>query len=715
VCITAARQEDLGNGHFRASGFVDLRFGESRIQCESLDRFQVKNADGTTSTSIEAQGNVVFIQGEERLAGERLRMDLDKNTGVFENAFGYVQPGVFIEARTIERLDADTYRIRKGTFTSCAQPNPRWSFSARSATLDLDKRLRASAVLFKVKNVPTPIFIPYLVYPISRDQRATGFLFPHFGSSSQRGFNTGGGFFWAMGRSFDQTYYVDRWSRFGWGYGHEFRYALRSPSRGNFRTYLFRRTDGPVPAWEYDLNWNAVQLLPARFRARVRVNLSSTVDFQQRVQEDFDLALRRNRFTSVGLDRSFAFGALRLTGDSRETFFPDGRGGIRVRLNRRLPSATLSSSSLRHKGTGLVLAYDLAGERLAFGDEIDEESFVDPYQRYDVFPRLSRPLAASFLRLTPQVGARYTRYGVTDTDPDRGLEGPPLERRYAEARVEMTGPTFSRVFNTPGNFYSPRFKHEIGPEAAWTYRSKVRAEDFEVIPRFDYNDFILGTNEVNYALVQRFLSKRRGPSGQLETHEFLNWRVGQTYYVDIAQGQNEFDPNYSSAVFGPGGVASHYSPVQSRVRFTPTRRFGSTFDLEYDVNFRQVRSLGLSASSNYERLGFNVGWFRSTRVSEVADERVPFTSAVRGSARLAVSPRHLTLSGSATYDALQKIWRQFSAGLRYDVQCCGFVVEYYRYDYNVRRESGVRWSIELANIGSTASFLGADGGVAGRR
>ena len=46
-----------------------------------------------------------------------------------------------------------------------------------------------------------------------------------------------------MSRSSDQTFYVDHYSKSGYGLGHEFRYALTSPSRGNFRTYGFRRTD----------------------------------------------------------------------------------------------------------------------------------------------------------------------------------------------------------------------------------------------------------------------------------------------------------------------------------------------------------------------------------------------------------------------------------------------------------------------------------------
>src|SRR6185295_11037121 len=94
-------------------------------------------------------------------------------------------------------------------------------------------------VVFRIKSVPA-FYLPIMYYPIRDDQRSTGFLLPHLGYSSVKGYEFGAGFFWAMGRSFDQTFYTDHYSKIGWGFGHEFRYAAESPSRGTFRTYAIR-------------------------------------------------------------------------------------------------------------------------------------------------------------------------------------------------------------------------------------------------------------------------------------------------------------------------------------------------------------------------------------------------------------------------------------------------------------------------------------------
>jgi LPS-assembly protein len=679
-------------GLFHYRGFVDLNTGDIRIQADTLDYKQTTRPDGTTQQSIVAEGNVVFMRGEERVAGRRLEMDIDKGSGVFEDARGYVSPGVFVEASRIERVDSDTYRIEGGKFTSCAQPTPRWSFSASSARLEVEDKIVAHNVLFKVKQVPA-FYTPYFMYPIQKDQRSTGFLFPHFGYSNFRGFNTGEGFFWAMGRSFDQTFYADSYSKFGYGLGHEFRYALDGPSRGTFRTYAFHpEAGGP---WDYDLDYSAQQMLPWKLRATLQVRQYSDLAFQQQIQDSLNLASSRTRRTSFNLARAFGKINFQALADSTETFFDEERA-----VNEHLPTVRLNQSARKIGRSGVVFQWEARGERLGLGNQ----DRVDRFERYDLYPRVSRPLSLSFLQVTPEVQLRYTHYGATVTD--EGIDGPSLDRRYGEASVDMRGPTFSRVFNSPGNFYSDKWKHIIGPEVTWTYRSRV--DEFDFIPKFDQVDYYLGTNEVRYSLVQRLLAKRPGPRGKLDSWEVFAWRISQTYYVQIADNQNEFDPNYSSSAFGPGGAPAHLSPLQSRLRFRPTPAFTTNFDVEYDVNFNQLRSLSLSGGVTRPRVNLQVGWSRALKLAEEAALRVPTRNTVRGAGRFYLVPGKLALEGSTDYDVLEKNLIQATGRVRYDVQCCGFIGEVIQSDYNTKQDRQFRFAIELANLGSMANFMGID-------
>lgn len=719
-----------GHGWYR--GVVDLTAGETRIQCDQMDLYETENADGSKGRKAVAEGNVVFIRAEERISGTRMTLDLESGVGVFENAMGYVQPGVFVEGRTIERLDADTYRVEGAKFTSCAQPNPRWAFDASSARIEIDDKVVAKNVVFRVKQVPA-LYVPYLVYPIREDQRSTGFLFPSFGYSSTRGVNVGGAFFWAMGRSLDQTFYADDYSKFGYGFGHEFRYTAASPSRGTFRTYVFQpQVEGAE--LDYDLDYQAQQQLPGKVRATLNVRQYSNLSFQQNIHDSLNLATTRTRRGSFNLQRTLGKTNVQLLADSTDTFFND-----RTRVNRHLPLLRFSMAPYKVAGSGLAFRYDARFERLENGTKNDANpngNRIFEYSRYDVNPELSIPMSLSFLQITPQVEGRYTYYSDS-LDEGGDPTGDVLRRSYFESSVEMRGPTFARVYNTPGNFFSEKYKHVIGPEFVYRYRSGV--EDFSNILRFDGVDTVRNTNQVQYSIVQRLLGKRpvsggqgvssrsqldragvganaaqqRGQAagdqaagGKEQPYEFLTWRVGQTYYEDPAS--REFDPTYSSNGFAGEG-ASRLSPLQSQLDFQPSPRFRTNFDVEYDLNDRVLRSMSLGANVSGERGRLLASWSRSE--SYVRNDRIiPARSSLRGTGRIELLPQRLSLELQGSYDFVLGRMLQSSSRLRYDVQCCGFLAEVIRYDYNERVEQQFRFSIELANIGSFGNFNGEERG-----
>jgi LPS-assembly protein len=699
IRVRADDQGWLGSDHWWGRGFVDVRLGDMRIQADRADVTKIVHPDGTTGHKLVAESNVVFLRREERLAGERLEVD-DTGKGVFTNALGFVEPGVFVEGARIERLDDDTYRVHGGKFTACAQPNPRWAFSSSSARIEVGDKIIARNAVFKIKSVPA-FYLPVVYYPIDESQRSTGFLFPHFGRSTTRGFNVGSGFFWAMGRSFDQTFYADHYSRFGWGLGHEFRYALDAPSRANLRTYAFRPKGGGD--WDWDLDWNALQMLPGQWKATLNVRQYSDLLFQQQFHDNFNYATTRTKRSSFALQRSFGSDVFLASADQTDVYF-----GEDTRVDGHLPSVSLRRFPRKIGRSGLSLSYDVHGEKLKRGFAGE----ADSYWRFDLAPEVSRPLSASFLTITPRVQYRYTRYGTSyapDAAGENALVGRPVNRGFAEAGIDVRGPTFSRVFDAPGGFYSDRFKHVIGPEITWLYRTRV--EDSQIIPQFDGTDYLFGANQLTYAIVQRFLAKRPGPGGRNAPYEFLNWRVFQTYYVQIGDNQGDFDPNYSSSAFGPGFRAEHLSPVVSRVRLRPTPSFSVDQTLEYDVNFKQIRRASAFGNLTTPYVSFSGGWSRSVRLAERPEDRRVAANSLRGQATLQLVPNKLTASGSADYDLINKFFWNVQGRLRYDVQCCGFVAEVIRYNFNGRDEQQFRFAIELAHVGSVGNFMGYDADV----
>ncbi len=187
--------------------------------------------------------------------------------------------------------------------------------------------------------------------------------------------------------------------------------------------------------------------------------------------------------------------------------------------------------------------------------------------------------------------------------------------------------------------------------------------------------------------MQRFYTKRRGLTGKPMPYEFLTWRLMQTYYVQINEGQSNFDPNYSSSAFGPGFLPEHLSPLSSRLKLRPSP--------EYSLRLQRRVRRELPAAQAHEparqrqhrpRLAERRLVALRCAPPTIPAERTVGSHTLRGSTAMELLAEAADLEGSADYDLLRDTLLQLRGQLRYSVQCCGFSVEHIRYNWNqVRR------------------------------
>ena len=110
------------------------------------------------------------------------------------------------------------------------QPTPRWDLHAGTVVLNIDHYTLLQQAVLKVKGVPM-FYLPILYYPTKKEDRATGFLIPTYGTSSLRGQSLHNAFFWAINRSQDATFLHDWFSKTGQGVGSEYRYNVGTRRR----------------------------------------------------------------------------------------------------------------------------------------------------------------------------------------------------------------------------------------------------------------------------------------------------------------------------------------------------------------------------------------------------------------------------------------------------------------------------------------------------
>ena len=163
--------------------------------------------------------------------------------------------------------------------------------------------------MLRVKDVPL-LYLPAFYYPMNKEDRSTGFLLPSYGASNLRGSTLSNAFFWAISRSQDATFFHDWTSKFGQGFGSEYRYVREAGSRG---TVKFFRTDTPAGAdgsssssRSYDVNGDVNQALPGNFRLIGRMNYFTDIATQQLYQDVYSSDQRQRRDISVNVSGSVA-------------------------------------------------------------------------------------------------------------------------------------------------------------------------------------------------------------------------------------------------------------------------------------------------------------------------------------------------------------------------------------------------------------------------
>jgi LPS-assembly protein len=676
--LKADYQEQAEKGFVRAEGYVDLRSGDAHL---TADRVEFWNEE----MRVVAEGNVVFEQGDQKIIATRLEADLRSRTGRFFNAHGRAGADLYFYGDIIEKESEDTYVIEGGAFTSCAQPTPRWQFVAGKARMKRNHHVALHHPLLKLKSIPV-FYAPFLYYPIDEQGRSTGFLLPQIGSSSLKGFIFNEAFFWAINRSMDATIAYERYSEVGNGASIEYRYVASEASRGEVSTFLI--DDTRSGSREYSITGNANQELLFGFRSVARIDYFSSFDFQQSFQENYDRATQRSRRASGTISKSFKQYNLRILFDKNDTAF-----GENVAVREILPQVSLGGRATRIGGTPILFGFESEMVSLArtAGGEIGK------YQRFDVAPTVSYPFTGlSYLTFRSSLTARYSYY--TASQSGSVLEDEPVDRRYFETAFDMRGPTFARIFNTPGNGYAARFKHVIEPQIVWSYRSRI--EDFDLIPKFDGNDYVPGTNQVAFSLVNRILAKRIvNGKEQPNPTEMLTWVLSQRYFFDA--NASLYDPQFSTPYFTPDGTPSNYSPITSRLNFRPSRSLTANWNLDYDVNFKAVRSASTAGTYSGDWGSIRGVWTR---------RNIPDREIVRSSFRLGGTVKltsGLRTNLETSYDWSLKILRHLRAGFEYNVQCCGFLFDFNRYNFGgYRNENTFRFGITLANVGSFGTSLG---------
>ena len=723
--------EVLADNHLRLTGEVELEGDGWEFYADQIDLF-------TDESRLEATGNVVYVAEGARLAAERAEINTEDLTGIFYGAsgsvnmgeeversmFGSLEPDMYFYGETIEKMGPRTYRLSNGGFTSCVQPTPRWELTSNSFTINLDDYALLRHTVLEVKGVPV-FYLPIMYYPIQEDGRATGFLMPTYGTSTFRGTSLSNAFFWAMGRSQDATFLHDWFTSRGQGSGAEYRYVRDQGSGGNLRTYFLNETESTIsqngsdrilPARRsYEIRGDLRQQISSNITARGNIDFFSDVTVQQTYHNNIFEASNRERSLSGNVAGSWGTYQLSGTFDANETFFGDESatlwgGGPRLNVGQGQQAIP---------GTPFYYSFDTEYVRLlrrtTFDPGGNERQIDTGLHRVDVNPTLQIPFTRwPFLTVNSAISFQST-YWTESVDADTGTQVPiGIVRNFVDLQSEIVGPSFVKVWDTPGSTYSERMKHVIEPYV--TLRRVSRIDRFDEIVRLESVDSIVGgVTQVTYGVNNRVYARLAGGTNAGVAREILTVGLTQTYYTNDQAAQ--FDRRFSTSFNDTS--PSNVSPVALTVRGDPTETLSASMRAEYDTKFGALRTIGADGTYDFRGLvQTTAGWSQRRFIEGLQGFDDPDRLDHYLNALARVQNRSNTLGGAYQfhYDLLRDRLLQQRVLVYYNAQCCGVSVEYQSFDFSglgsrapVPRDRRFNLSFTLAGLGTFANVFGAFG------
>jgi LPS-assembly protein len=704
-----------------------------QIQCNDVQLFADEAEVFRDADRARASGNVVFVSGTSRISADRMDFNFRTKTGTFyvasgianlenrgidRSLFGTQEPDAYFWGDTIEKLGPKTYRITHGGFTTCVQPTPRWEMVAGTVTLTLEKRAVLTNMVLKVKDVPV-FYLPAMYYPINKEDRATGFLIPIYGSSDIKGQTLNNAFFWAINRSQDATLYHSLYSKTGQSFGGEYRYVQSSASNGNFTTNIVREkesvtyrqsngTDRVIPGIDsYTITGTVMQALPANLRLTGSANYFSSLIAQQRYQQDIFAATNRTRNFGVNVSGNWGAHSLSGTVDRNETYTNDTDSTVSGSLPR------LNYTRSEKRIPGLPVYFGATGEfvdLIRTGRTPDAETALG-LRRFDLVPRVRFPFTSlQFLTFNSSLTFHQTFWSESrDENNQRVPEG--IQRRYFDLTSSITGPVFTKIFNTPGSGYAQKFKHVIEPNLIISRKTAI--DNYDRIEKLEGTDFARGgTTNFTYSLTNRLYAKKEN------AREILNVGIQQTYYTDDRAAQVDFTYLSTQGLLPP----SNFSPIALQLRVSPTTVTDATMRWEYDTNTNSLRTISANGGVVAGWALVNAGWSVNKSVPARVDEEAVTVSHYLNATTVIRKPGN-AFGGSYAFnfDMRTKDFLNQSIIAHYNTQCCGIAVEYQKFNFGTRagqagvpRDHRFNLSFTLAGIGTFSDLFGAFGGKQGR-
>lgn len=264
-------------------------FGDAKIQYDDmqLDAGEVTYYQSTNSVSAaptyDSAGKAIklpsFKQGSETFTYDTLQYNFLSKRAIVRNARAQHGEG-YVYSEQIKRNPDQSIYGWKNIYTTCALEKPHFGIRAKRIKIIPNRIIASGSANFVIEDVPTPLVLPFGIFPITERQRS-GFVLPTYTLEERRGIGlVNGGYYLYLNDYVDLLVQANIFTKGSYSVSGISNYTKRYRYNGGLSlSYANNKTGesyepGSSQQKDFRINWRHA----TDAKARPGINFSATVD-----------------------------------------------------------------------------------------------------------------------------------------------------------------------------------------------------------------------------------------------------------------------------------------------------------------------------------------------------------------------------------------------------------------------------------------------------
>ncbi|WP_276133499.1 putative LPS assembly protein LptD [Polluticoccus soli] len=283
---------DMERNLFYLYGDAQVNYEDLQLNAGEIAYAQESNLV-TASPSFDSSGAQLarpsFTQGQEKFTYDSLQYNFKSKRAIVRNARTQYGEG-FVHSQQIKRNPDQSIYGLQSVYTTCALDTPHFGIKAKKIKVIPNKVIASGPANINIEEVPTPIFLPFGLFPISQGQRS-GFRLPMYTIEERRGVGLQqGGYYFAINEYVDFLVTGDVYSRGSYNVSGVSSYTNRYHYSGGLSlAYAYNKTgevweQGAGISKDFKANWEH----RSDAKSRPGVNFNASVVFGTATYNNFN-------------------------------------------------------------------------------------------------------------------------------------------------------------------------------------------------------------------------------------------------------------------------------------------------------------------------------------------------------------------------------------------------------------------------------------------